>query len=1495
MLHKVKLIKVFIGGPTDARSDQKRLYSLFAPKGPLLNQFHGECHIEAQYWDSPDGKVPPDSSGNIQPGIESQPVNPGNCDVLLMYFKIKRGTRMLQQDFASSSFREIEMAFERPTPPPKAFFIWEKFDDYSLEDCTPETRRRLEKEQKVVEQAHKKLQSFLKSLGEKNGKTLGITRVDRKQADNLQNTVYAWLFKTFNELLEDSPPPPPPPLPPDPMAEFEGYPYPGLRELTVTEGSLFFGHTKQRDAMLDSLRADDELRLIYIHGPSGVGKSSLLQAGMLHHILRKRALEDRPLWAWALFKPSENRADPFTGLVESCLTHANARLLVNRDALADTLRNASIQGIEQARDALTEHLLNRLPKGGSGLIIAVNQFEEIWSTASAWREPFLNLIAAAESTPRVIVLATLRSDLLGAFTTAPQITPILQKRKPFGFALGAPSRDDLIEMITEPARIANIKLDPTLAGTIAQQAQEFKDAALPIVAAMMQKLRLPDDGSTPRMEIGYREFDAAGPLSGIIAKLVERVSATYNQSLLHRLFGQLTGFRDGRFVSVAVPRSALVGNDCEMDGLIAHLSSEARVLHVSGIEDAVVRLAHDTLFDLWPALKTWQTNNLADYAVRDDLLREAQMWSDRGRIDREIRLRPERLQEIEDLRAERPDLFRRQLDREQLILLNEYISACDEVGQQERLVQAIRGGQLKEIYFCLKRLKKLRSIKGSILDQRYRGNENGTDPDQLTPAFWAAVTGDSNDLSGEHGPRYINQTVSRLVTPLFVAAIGGHPQLVRTLVEMGANPLGRDEDQCTVVHAAALGGNLEVARFLIEECHADPVAVNWQGTPALVWAIQQNHADIIEYLNRWQPIDFELPEGWNTLTEAARAGNCTLVIKLIKERGIPVNHRTKDGYTALQIACGSEDVDTDEVVRCLLDNGALASPATHAGETALHFAALVGKVDAISLLAASVADPVGRQALLDAQDQKGRVALHWACYSRRARVVRKLLELGASPDLLDRFGLAPIDYAVLNSDWRSAKALVEEGAHVDLSADGTSSALHRAVGRGDSRMVELLLNEPATNLVNREARDGVTPLGIAAEYGYAKIVLLLLKAGADLEMESAGADVLELAMLHENKYVQDVLKAWIDEHPSLAKLKTRQKELERKYSMRALARLLSLRGDSVGRAPDVRHPIPDAPLLSPPTVDEVRTQFAKGVDEKEATLCLKAATFGGRPEIVAEILNQAKGLLRPADLSEGAELAVRHGHGPVATCLVDAGAELPWWWRRVKLSERAQFLSFSAAGAPDLKLVADAFRTAPDGSFAGNPSGWTVRSASLSFLPGHRLLAIECLDSRGQNEQFMVVGPDGASVLLDWTSNAIATALARLADTESALESYIRFFLHFCIRGDAGRFQIVTSVDQIPWRSDVTEDEKLRAARHLKPVLIRRRHPDYAHAYCSLLYEDTLYITLIRIAIKVAPVSDGTTNAAPEPVYVGQTQMISTRPVLSEMHVEVDGAVGIFG
>ena len=73
----------------------------------------------------------------------------------------------------------------------------------------------------------------------------------------------------------------------DPLEGMAQAPYPGLRPFLPRERDIFFGREQMIDQVLVRL---NEQHMVVVHGASGCGKSSLIAAGVLPQLARRRAL-----------------------------------------------------------------------------------------------------------------------------------------------------------------------------------------------------------------------------------------------------------------------------------------------------------------------------------------------------------------------------------------------------------------------------------------------------------------------------------------------------------------------------------------------------------------------------------------------------------------------------------------------------------------------------------------------------------------------------------------------------------------------------------------------------------------------------------------------------------------------------------------------------------------------------------------------------------------------------------------------------------------------------------------------------------------------------------------------------------------------------------------------------------------------------------------------------------------------------------------------------
>jgi excinuclease UvrABC ATPase subunit len=79
-------------------------------------------------------------------------------------------------------------------------------------------------------------------------------------------------------------------------------PYKGLDAFEEEDAELFFGREQLVDDLVGRLK---ESRTVFITGPSGSGKSSLVRAGLIH-TLKQGAIKSSERWLYETMKPGRS-------------------------------------------------------------------------------------------------------------------------------------------------------------------------------------------------------------------------------------------------------------------------------------------------------------------------------------------------------------------------------------------------------------------------------------------------------------------------------------------------------------------------------------------------------------------------------------------------------------------------------------------------------------------------------------------------------------------------------------------------------------------------------------------------------------------------------------------------------------------------------------------------------------------------------------------------------------------------------------------------------------------------------------------------------------------------------------------------------------------------------------------------------------------------------------------------------------------------------------
>ena len=290
----------------------------------------------------------------------------------------------------------------------------------------------------------------------------------------------------------------------------------------------------------------------------------------------------------------------------------------------------------------------------------------------------------------------------------------------------------------------------------------------------------------------------------------------------------------------------------------------------------------------------------------------------------------------------------------------------------------------------------------------------------------------------------------------------------------------------SALHAAVAGGHDKVVTRLLSENHNALNCHDYSGRTPLHEAVRKNDSTIVNILldkhpqmvkykcKHWQEVDKtlikfeELAEynadvchcGYTPLHLAARYGHLEVAILLIR-KGARLDERDCTGAAPVHVAACHNHVNL------LGDN---LNIKTSNGSTPLHSAAACGAVEVIDYL-------LYRKASLTAVDNYGLTALHYSIHNIRFR----------SPfDLIAPRKGHLSGFFVYDNQYKSVDGL-----------------------RWLDTLVKLLRRGSKVDVVDV---DGQTPLHIAAHYGLADAVNVLLQMNASMEMKDKnGKTPLEVA------------------------------------------------------------------------------------------------------------------------------------------------------------------------------------------------------------------------------------------------------------------------------------------------------------------------------------------------------------------------------------------------
>ncbi|WP_433527246.1 TIR domain-containing protein [Nocardia pseudovaccinii] len=446
-----------------------------------------------------------------------------------------------------------------------------------------------------------------------------------------------------------------------PPEEPDRAPYRGWQPLEQVDAAVYFGRDTQIGRALNAIRGmrnSGDGRMFVILGPSGVGKSSFLRAGMLPRLHR----DDRHFLPMGIVRPQRNALTGGSGFAHSIhdLRDSVGLHAPSLGAIKEGIRDAARvrMWLTEAQQAAEDRIIDATDDVAPTLVLPLDQAEELFGVdageqAGAFLGVLADLLGADDALP-MIAMATIRSDRYEPLQTAPQLAAL--EVRPFDDLKPMPQAQ-FKEVICGPARRAreagsNLSFAPDLVDRLLDDWSRGADT-LPLLSLTLARL-YQDYGDA---EITLAEYDAMGGLSRIVQCEIDEILAVDSQVRQRQLAVLRSAF---------VPWLATINPDNDQPMRRAarwfDLPSESHPLLEAFIAkrllvrderdgETIVEVALESLLRQWDTLAGWLREQATDLKGADELERAAHAWTANARSD-EWLLTGTRLDDAESLAAE---------------------------------------------------------------------------------------------------------------------------------------------------------------------------------------------------------------------------------------------------------------------------------------------------------------------------------------------------------------------------------------------------------------------------------------------------------------------------------------------------------------------------------------------------------------------------------------------------------------------------------------------------------------------------------------------------------------------------------------------------------------------------------------------------------------------------------------------------------------------------
>jgi DNA-binding winged helix-turn-helix (wHTH) protein len=313
-------------------------------------------------------------------------------------------------------------------------------------------------------------------------------------------------------------------------------PYKFLDYYTEQDSNLFFG----READIDSIGSQILARRSFIlHGRSGVGKSSIIRAGVMPRLKAQGQM------AFAI----RSFTDPLGEMLEELATALN----INYPAMGDQ-ESYVAEAVEQA-ELLKQYILEATRDTPQrSVIFFLDQFEEFFSLLDeAARQRFIkaaSLLFASQNLPVKLVFV-LREDFLAEMSQFKTAIPEIFHHE---YRVKRLSREQATRAIIEPALAVGCQYEPQLVTQLLKDLSDQESVDPPQLQIVCDCLF---DAKDAQGQLTLAAYEELGTASQILASYLERVLRRFNAAELQTAKAILTALISDDGQRLVLPASRI--------------------------------------------------------------------------------------------------------------------------------------------------------------------------------------------------------------------------------------------------------------------------------------------------------------------------------------------------------------------------------------------------------------------------------------------------------------------------------------------------------------------------------------------------------------------------------------------------------------------------------------------------------------------------------------------------------------------------------------------------------------------------------------------------------------------------------------------------------------------------------------------------------------------------------------------------------------------------